>query len=141
MERPKMPASQRVYGEFIYWITILSAIICMIGPVIAMLDTDNNYMNPYYQFQAIFDGESAPEVWQEVGGGLPKRGGHFWLDYFGFGDGFTQFGLALGCAVAFPALIAAALAYLKERVYGYVLLCLWVAFMVAFSALGIVKGH
>ncbi len=141
MERPKMPASQRVYGEFIYWFTILAAIICMIGPVIALSNIDNNFMNPHYTFQAIFDGKSAPEVWQEVGGGIPKKGGHFWLDHFTKGDGFTQFGLALGCGVAFPALLAAAIAYIKDKNYGYTLLCLWVAFLVAFSLLGIIKGH
>lgn len=141
MERLKMPRSQRVYGEFTYWITIASAIICMIGPVIAMLSVDNNVMNPHYLFTAIFEGKGAEEIWQEIGGGFP--GGHFYLRNFGFGDGFTQFGMALGCAVALPALLAAGVGYLTEkpRVYGYAFLCLWVAFMVAFSSLGLIKGH
>jgi hypothetical protein len=141
MERLTMPVSQRVYGEFIYWITIFSAILCMIGPVIAMLSVENNVMNPHYLFAAIFEGKSAAVVWQEVGGGFP--GGHFYLKHPFFGDGFTQFALALGCGVAFPALIATAIGYLceKPKVYLYAILSIWVAIMIGFSAVGVVKGH
>lgn len=139
MERPKMPLAQSMYGAVIYWITIAAAIICMIGPVIALLNVDNNVVNPHYLFDAIFKGQSAQEVWEAGGGAFP--GGHFYISRLNFGDGFTQLGLALGCGVAFPALIAAAIGYIKEKNYGYMLLSLWVAFMVAFSMIGILKGH
>ncbi|UCG80233.1 MAG: hypothetical protein JSV60_09740 [Desulfobacterales bacterium] len=140
-EKLKMPVSQRLYGEFIYWITVVSAIICMVGPVIAMLSVENNVMNPHYFFAEIFAGKSAAEVWQTVGGGFP--GGHFYLKHPFTGDGFTQFGLALGCMCAIPALIATAIGYLRQKpkVYLYAFLCIWVAFMVAVSAVGIVKAH
>ncbi|MHC4861500.1 MAG: hypothetical protein ACYTDY_15570 [Planctomycetota bacterium] len=138
-ERPKMPAAQIVYGEIVYWVTIVAAIICMIGPVVAMADVDNNVMNPHFLFAKIFEGKNAETIWKEVGGEFP--GGHFWVDNFSRGDGFTQFGLALGCSVALWALLAAAFAYLRDRVYLYVGLCLWVSLLVALSAAGIIKGH
>lgn len=138
-EKPKMPREQIIYGEIVYWITIVSAIICMIGPVIAMSSVDNNVLNPHYLFAAIFEGKNAETVWQEVGGGFP--GGHFYLSHFTFGDGFTQFGLALGCSVALWALIAVAISYLSEKKYLYVFLSLWVALLVFLSAAGIVSGH
>jgi NADH:ubiquinone oxidoreductase subunit 6 (subunit J) len=138
-ERPKMSLSQLVYGEIVYWITILAAIVCMIGPVISMKNVENNVMNPHYLFASIFEGKNAATVWQEVGGGFP--GGHFYLDNFSKGDGFTQFGLALGCSVALWALIAAAFCYLKEKNPLYVVLCLWVGVMVAFAMIGVVGGH
>ena len=137
-ERPIMPRAQLVYGAIIYWITIAAAILCMIGPVISMASVDNNVLNPYYLFAAIFDGKNAETVWQEVGGGFP--GGHFYFKNFTMGDGFTQFGLALGCSVALWALLAAAIAYLREKVYLYVSLSLWVAFLVLLAATGIVGG-
>jgi len=118
-EIPKMPRAQLVYGEIIYWLAIAAAIICMIGPVI--------------------DGKNTETIWQEVGGGFP--GGHFWFKNFTKGDGFTQFGLALGCACALWALIATAIAYLREKVYLYVSLSLWVALLVFLAATGIVGGH
>jgi len=137
-ERPIMPRAQLVYGAIIYWITIAAAIICMIGPVISMASPDNNVLNPYYLFAGIFEGKNAATVWQEVGGGFP--GGHFYFKNFTMGDGFTQFGLALGCSVALWALLATAIAYLTEKVYLYVSLSLWVAFLVLLAATGIVGG-
>ena len=111
----------------------------MIGPVIAMVSVDNNVMNPHYLFSAIFEGKNAETIWREVGGGFP--GGHFYLKYPWFGDGFTQLGLALGCSSALWGLLAVSFVYLRKKNYVYVALSLWVAALVFLSALGIVKGH
>ncbi len=138
-ETPVMPRAQLIYGAVIYWITIVSCIICMIGPVISMASVDNNVLNPHYLFAGIFEGKNAATVWQEVGGGFP--GGHFYFKNFTLGDGFTQFGLALGCSVAIWALLAAAIAYFWEKIYLYVILSLWVALLVSLSASGIIRGH
>jgi len=137
-EAPKMPRAQIVYGEVIYWVTVVSCIICMGGPVIAMLAPENNVLNPHYLFAAIFEGKSAETVWQEVGGGFP--GGHFYLRNLTSGDGFTQLGLALGCSCALWALLAAAFSYLSARIYLYGILALWVAMLVSLSMIGIVGG-
>lgn len=138
-ETPKMPRAQTVYGAIVYWITILSCIICMIGPVISVASPDNNVLNPYKLFNAIFEGKDAQTVWKEVGGEFP--GGHFYLKNFFYGDGFTQFGLALGCSVALWALIASAVAYASDKIYLYVILSIWVALMVALSMVGIFAAH
>jgi hypothetical protein len=138
-ERPIMPRAQLVYGAIVYWITIAAALICMIGPVISMASVENNVLNPHFLFAGIFEGKNAAAVWQDVGGGFP--GGHFWFKNFTKGDGFTQFGLALGCSVAIWALLAAAIAYLKDKIYLYVILSLWVAFLVTVSMIGIVGMH
>ncbi len=136
---PQMPRAQTTYGAIVYWITILSCIICMIGPVISVASPENNVLNPYKLFNAIFEGKDAQTVWQEVGGEFP--GGHFYLKYFTYGDGFTQFGLALGCSVALWALIVSAVAYAADRIYLYVGLAIWVALLVALSMVGIVGTH
>jgi hypothetical protein len=111
----------------------------MIGPLVALINVENNFMNPHYVFAEIFAGKPALEVWEKVGGGFP--GGHFYFQNFTAGDALTQFGMALGCFVGFPALLVAAVAYIKEKSIGYTLLCLWVAFMIAVSAIGLIKGH
>ena len=138
-ERPIMPRAQLVYGAIVYWITIAAALICMIGPVISMASVENNVLNPHFLFAGIFEGKNAAAVWQDVGGGFP--GGHFWFKNFTKGDGFTQFGLALGCSVALWALIGTAIAYLREKTYLYVSLSLWVAALVLLAATGIVSMH
>jgi hypothetical protein len=137
-EAPLMPRAQTVYGEIVYWVTIVACIICMIGPVISVAFPDNNVLDPYRLFSAIFEGKSPQEVWQSVGGEFP--GGHFYLKRLTYGDGFTQLGLALGCSVALWALLAAAFFYLTEKIYFYVILALWVVLLVSLSMLGIVSG-
>ncbi|MDJ0984317.1 MAG: hypothetical protein QNJ26_02145 [Desulfobacterales bacterium] len=138
-ETPTMPRAQTVYGAIVYWVTIVACLICTVGPVISVAAPENNVLNPYKLFNAIFQGKDAQTVWQEVGGGFP--GGHFYLKYFTYGDGFTQFGLALGCSVALWALVAAAFAYVSDKIYLYVWLSLWVAAMVALSMIGILAAH
>ena len=121
-EAPKMPRAQIVYGSVVYWVTILSCIICMVGPVISVASPTKNVLNPYNLFNAIYQGKDAQTVWREVGGQFP--GGHFYLKNLTFGDGFAQLGLALGCSVALWALIVAAVAYAADRIYLYVILAL-----------------
>jgi hypothetical protein len=137
-ERPTFSRAQIVYGQIVYWVTIGACLICMIGPLIAMASVDNNVGNPHYLFASIFEGDDAETVWKKVAGGFP--GGHFWAKNITKGDGLTQFGLALGCSVALWALIAAAFLYMKEKVYLYVVLSLWVALLVFLSASGMVSG-
>ena len=138
-ETPKMPHAQTIYGAIVYWVTILSCIICMIGPVVSVASPDNNVLNPYKLFNAIFEGKDAETVWEEVGGDFP--GGHFYLKHFTYGDGLTQVGLALGCSVALWALIAAAISYATDKIYLYAGLSIWVAGLVALSMVGIVGMH
>jgi len=138
-EKPEIERVQIVYGEIVYWVAIAAAIICMVGPVISMISVDNNVLNPHYLFSRIFEGKDAGTIWKEVGGGFP--GGHFYLRHFTKGDGFTQFGLALGCSVGLWALIAAAVTYLREKNHLYVFLSLWVGLLILLSMIGIVKGH
>jgi hypothetical protein len=136
-DRPVMPKGQIVYGECVYYLTVVACLICIVGPLIAMIDPENNVMNPYFTFAAIFQGHSAQEVWTIVAGGFP--GGHFWMDNFFTGDGFTQFGLALGCSSAGFALIVAAVVYAFEKIYLYAGFCLFVSAFVFLAASGLVK--
>ena len=133
----RQPLPQRVYGSFIYWLSITAAMICTIAPVVAIALPHKNIMDPHYLFYAIWQGKTSEAVWQEVGGGFP--GGHFWLNSLTSGDGFMQLGLVLGCSCACVALLGVAIAYLraKPRAYGWALVSLFVASLVILAALGI----
>jgi len=56
IQKPKVPRSQSVFGALVYWITILAAIMCILGPLIAFTDLDANIINPHYEMSNIFDG-------------------------------------------------------------------------------------
>lgn len=139
LRMPVMPISQIVYGEIVYWVTIVAAMICIIGPALAII-IGNNVMDPSFTYGAIFAGKSASDVWAlSQTGGFP--GGHFYVSNLLTGDGFTQFGLALGCGVALPGLLGATIAFAKSKSFGFVVLSLWVAALIFFSASGIVSMH
>jgi hypothetical protein len=139
-EHPIMPKAQIVYGDVVYWICVISAVLCMVGPLVAVMDIDSNVANPHFLFSAIWEGKDAIEVWRIAGEKFP--GGHFWIDNMHLGDGLTHFGLVLGGGVALPALLAASVFYLKDRMYLWAGMSVWVCILILISATGIVgMGH
>jgi len=136
MEKPKIPLSQIVYGRCVYWLCITAAVICTIGPVVAIVFLDNNFMNPHYLFTAIWEGKSPEMIWLQVGNGFP--GGNFWLHNLNTGDGFIQFGLVIGCSCASVALMATAIAFLRQkpRSCRWALLSFGIALLIILSAMG-----
>lgn len=139
-EMPTIPKPQIVYGELVYWITIASALIAIVGPALALIFPDNNVLPPIGSLSAIFSGTKSSDIWAgSNAGGFP--GGHFYFKNLFTGDGFTQFGVALGCGVALPGLIGAAIAYGRSRAHWFTFLSLWVAFMIFFAAAGVINLH
>jgi len=140
MENPKIQQSQIIFGDIVYWLTIIAAIICMIGPVMAFTSMDENILNPHYLFANIWSG-MGPEAILETAGGT-QASGHYWIHNIATGDGFTQLGLVIGCSVAVPAMLAAAIVYVfKERSPGWALGALWIVGLVTVSVLGIISLH
>ena len=76
MTRPDMPKAQIIYGEVIYWLCIIAAAICTIGPIISLWFVDNNVLNPHYVFAALWEGKSAEEIIADNNEALI----HFWKD-------------------------------------------------------------
>ena len=62
-ETPVVPIESLVYGEVVYWITILAAIVCMIGPLVAVANPGNNLLDPHLVFANIFAQEEPGGVW------------------------------------------------------------------------------
>ena len=140
MEQPNVPDPQMVYGRVIFWLCVVAASINVIGPLLAITFPENNLMNPQHLLTAIWQGHTPQDVWQQVGGGFP--GGHFWLRHLNTWDGLTQLGLVIGCAGAFLALLATALAFLRSRprAYGWALVSVTISSMVLLSAVGLLAA-
>jgi hypothetical protein len=115
--RPPIPMSGIIYGEFVYWITILGSIIAIIGATIAMFGAQN-YLETSYVFSAIWEGKSTVEIWEGAIGAIPN--GHWYLPRLSNGDALAMFGLALGVFSVIPGMIGAAIALFKkkETLYG-----------------------
>jgi hypothetical protein len=56
IEKPKVPRSQSVFGALVYWITVLAAVMCILGPLVAFIALDDNIINPHYEMSNIFEG-------------------------------------------------------------------------------------
>src|SRR5690554_5893761 len=106
-------STQVMFGDIVKWITITSCIIALIAPVFILVKPANNLMNPNHIFSLIFSGEGSDAIWEKAASGFP--GGHFYLQSFFTGDGFGQFGIALGCSVALWALIPSTIEYFRSK--------------------------
>ena len=138
MEIPRIKQSQIVFGDIVYWLTIIAAIICMIGPVMSFASMDDNVLNPHYLFVNIWSGIGPEGILNTVG--EAEANGHYWIHNLLAGDGFTQFGLVIGCSVAIPAMLVPAIIYIfKERSFGWALGALWIVGAVTISVLGIIN--
>ena len=138
MKNPKIQRSQIVFGDIVYWLTVAAAIICMVGPVVAFASMDGNVLNPHHLLANMWTGMEPETVWETAG--EVEIGGHYLVRNLAAGDGFIQLGLILGCSVAIPAMLAAAMVYaFKERSRGWTLAALWIVGLVSISVLGIVS--
>lgn len=136
--KPHVPGVQIVFGDIVYWVTVLACILAVVGPLIAFIFMDDNVMNPHYLFDSIWDGDKPEVVWDKVAAQEPD--GHFWMHNLTAGDGITQIGIVIGCAVGLPAMLIAALIYwFKEKTRIQAVMAVWVAVLITVSILGILE--
>lgn len=136
--KPNVPRVQIVFGDIVYWVTVLACILAVVGPLISFIFMDDNVMNPHYLFDSIWEGDEPEVVWDKVAGQEPN--GHFWIHNLTAGDGITQIGIVIGCAVGMPAMIIAALLYwFREKGRIQAVMALWVTALIAVSLLGILE--
>lgn len=105
-KRPEIPFSGVVYGDTIYWGTIASAIIAVIGQIISFL-TPDSAISPSILLAKIWEGKKVDGIW--AGSGMARPDGeHWYIAQLATGEGLTMFGIALGVFVVIPALLASA---------------------------------
>jgi hypothetical protein len=128
---------QIVYGIVVYWLSITAALICTLAPIVAVALPGRNVLSPHFLFSAVWAGKNPEIIWQQIGGGFP--GGHFWIHHLSSGDALIQLGMELGCCCAGIGLLAASIAFLKEkpRAYGWAIAALVIAIFIAMATAGI----
>ncbi len=137
-DRPVAPLYNRIYGQVVYWITLSTCVICLIGIIISVLRPEDTALNPYFTFAMIFEGVSGPEIWKILHGSIPSIHSLWWNELF-TGDGLIIFGLTLGTTVVIWGLIPTIYAFARNGVWGYAVLSLIIIGMILFSASGIMK--
>lgn len=131
-EKPVIPAAGVVYGDIIYWCTIVATIMVLIGSVVTFTTT-NNYIDPAYMLSAIWQGKTVDEIWIGAVGAPPN--GHWYLSVLGTGNGLTAGGIALGVFGVTPAIIGASYVLFKEKQRLFGTLAIIAAFITVFAML------
>jgi uncharacterized membrane protein len=133
---PEIPFSGVIYGEIIYWGTLLGSVITVVGSVIAFLIAQNNVMDPSYVFGAIWEGKTNAQIWKGGIGAIPN--GHWYLPGLPKGDALTMFGLALGVFTVIPGMFASAIVLMKRKQFLYGILAAIGGAIVTVSMLGLI---
>jgi hypothetical protein len=132
--RPKPSFSGRIYGEIVYWGTILGSVIAIIGSTIAVM-VKSNVVEPSYVFSAMWEGKTTATIWKGAIGTLPK--GHWYLPNISTGDGLTMFGLALGVFSVTVGLFASSIPLVKNGDYLFAGLAIIAGIISLVAALGL----
>lgn len=112
LERPTVPKAAVLYGDIVYWGTILGSFVTVLGSILAFV-TELNYLEPELVLSAIWEGRGVDEVWEQAGGKRPD--GHWYVEHLTRGDGLTMTGIALGVFVVVPGMLASTWHLLRER--------------------------
>lgn len=112
--KPKPAISGLIYGEIVYWGTVLGSVIAIIASTIAVM-VKSNVIEPSYVFSAIWEGKDTATIWKGAVGALPQ--GHWYLSNLFTGDGLTMLGIGLGVFAVIPGLFVSSITLLKQRAY------------------------
>jgi len=112
-DKPLVPRAGVIYGDIIYWGTIVGTFFVMLGSVVTFVTT-NNYIDPAYLLSAIIDGATVENIWKGAEGVNQLPNGHWYLSEVTTGNGLTMLGIAMGVFSVTPAIFAAAYVLFKE---------------------------
>ena len=112
-DRPLVPQAGIIYGDIIYWATIVGTFLVMAGSVVTFTTT-NNFIDPAYLLSTIVDGQTVDDIWMNAEGVNAMPTGHWYLDHLTTGNGMTMAGIAIGVFSVTPAIFASAYALYKD---------------------------
>ncbi len=128
------PLAGRVYGDIVYWGTVVSAILAIIGSIFSFV-FKSEYLQPGYIISSIWQENSVEQIWEGAVGHLPH--GHWYLDHLASGSGITEFGLAFGVFIVIPAMIGSALVLFKNENTLFASLAIMATFITTISMVGL----
>jgi hypothetical protein len=111
-DRPPAPLAGIVYGDVVYWLTIIATVVVIIGSIVTFT-THYNYVHPNALLSAIWQGKNVDAIWKISHGSLPD--GHWYLSQLNTGNGLTAGGIALGVFSVIPGILGAAFVLFRQK--------------------------
>lgn len=135
-KRTLIPIAGVVYGDIIYWATILASILVVVGTVETFVSAEN-VIPPAYLLSSVLEGKSVTQIWQgSPFGAIPH--GHWYLGILPTGEGLTTSGLALGVFGVIPAIFVSAYFLWRSHNAFFAILALVSGFITITSMLGVI---
>lgn len=120
--KPSVPISGVVYGEIIYWLTIASSFVVLLGTTISFIE-DNSLVSSTYIIQSVLSGQNVNNLWMssEIEQ-VPNI--VFYLATFKFGESLTILGIAFGVFSVIPAVSCASYFLWRSRNGAFAILAI-----------------
>ena len=112
-QKSLIPISGVIYGQVIYWLTLVSSFLVLLGTIVSFMEKDSPV--PTSQLlQSVIDGKSVDQIWQGMGLS-PAPDMLFFLANPTFGESVTMIGIAIGVSSVVPATFISAYFLKKSR--------------------------
>ena len=112
-QKSLIPISGVIFGQTIYWLTIFSSFLVILGTIISFVEKDS--LIPTGQlFQSIINGKNVEEIWHGMGFSHPPDM-VFFLTNPTSGESITIIGIAIGVSSVVPATFLSAYFLKKSR--------------------------
>ena len=108
-----IPISGVIYGQTIYWLTIMSSLIVLLGTIVSFLEK-NSPLPASYLLQSVIDGNSKTNIWAKSSVGEPPTI-FFFLNNPSHGESITMIGIAVGVSSVIPATLFSSYFLWKSR--------------------------
>ncbi len=134
-QKSLIPISGVIYGQTIYWLTLLSSCLVLLGTIISFLEKDSPI--PANQLlQSIIDGKSVDQIWHGIGlSDAPDM--FFFLANPSFGESITMIGIGIGVSSVIPATFFSAYFLKKSRNPVFAVLAIMAGLLTCFAVSGI----
>ena len=108
-----VPISGVVYGEIIYWLTVGSSFVVLLGTIVSFIES-KSLVSSAYILQSVFNGKNVEEIW--LGSDISQIPDiKFYLATFSFGESITILGIAFGVFSVIPAVFCASYFLWRSR--------------------------
>ena len=112
-QKSLIPISGVIYGQVIYWLTLVSSFLVLLGTIVSFMEKDSP-VDTSQLLQSVIDGKSVDHIWQGIGLS-PAPDMLFFLANPTVGESMTMIGIAIGVSSVVPATFISAYFLKKSR--------------------------
>ena len=125
-----------IYGQTIYWLTMMSSFLVLLGTIISFIEKDSPIPSKQL-LQAVIDGKDVDQIWEEMGLS-PSPDMLFFLANPSVGESITMIGIAIGVSSVVPATFLSAYFLKKSRNPVFAILAVLAGLLTCVAITGII---